>query len=299
MKLDLPAARVVPPIGSDVDPVVRLRESWGHAPFYHTNHWVDISNLDLELPALDRMLRRLPPEKVFVRTPGTDPDFGSIPRIPFGPEPLAEQLAARSLHVVVLSLEDHDPGFAAALDAFMARIAPALAGPGREVIMATTGIFLASGRSVVPFHVDLEHNFLMQVYGSKQLNVFPNDDQEILPEIAREHASRYTGEGRFLKYRPEFEERGQGFQLGPGMSGYQPAFCPHWVGNGDEVTLSVLFSVYTQAEFRKKLTHMANRTLRRLGVNPSHVGASPLADRIKYGTAVSLRKVVRKARATS
>lgn len=294
MPLDTP--KLTPPLPPDVDPARELDAQWGKTPFSVERYWVDISTLKLAVPDLDAMLRRLPPERVFVRAAGEGADAGAIPRLPFDSRPLADQLAARNLHVVALDLQNHDPAYAEVLDRFVALVRPFYEKRGHTLVSPTIGIFLASGRSIVPFHTDLEHNFLMHIYGEKWLHVFPNDDWEILPAKARERMCVDTGAGRFLEYKKEFEPRGKVIRFGPNVAGYQPPYCPHWVENGPNVTLSLLLSVYTSNEVNIRLNHVFNHGLRRFGISPAKVGVHPGRDAIKVKAAYTMRAGARTLR---
>lgn len=285
-----------PPIPANVDSLKKLDEEWGRRPFCQERYWVDISTLKLDVPDLEVTLRKLPQEKVYVRAMGDGADAGVRPRLPFDARPLAEQISGQSVHVVALNLQDHDPAYAEVLQRFVDLVRPAYEKRGHRLVSPTIGIFLAAGKSIVPFHADLEHNFLMHIYGDKWLHVFPNTDWEMLPATAREKMAVDTGAGRFLEYKPHFESRGQIFHFRAGVSGYQPPYCPHWVENGPNVTLSLLLSVYTSAEVDLRMNHMCNHGLRKLGIKPAQVGQRPMCDAVKTQAAYAMRGAMRTVR---
>ena len=49
-------------------------------------------------------------------------------------------------------------------------------------------VIISSPSAVTPFHLDHEHNFLLQIRGRKTVSVFPREDRELLPE---EHLEGY------------------------------------------------------------------------------------------------------------
>ena len=141
-------------------------------------------------------------------------------------------------------------------------------------------IFITSPGAVTPYHMDHEHNFILQVRGKKTLHVFDPLDRSIVTERSLElfHAKHSR---ELVRYKEEFEKTASVFELEPGMGGYMPTTAPHWVKNGDGVSLTVSFTYYTRATLRRKLLHKGNFFLRGLGVEPTPVGQSGLRDAAK------------------
>jgi hypothetical protein len=70
------------------------------------------------------------------------------------------------------------------------------------------------------------------------------------------------------------------------------------VENGDGPSITISFTYYTDATRQRELLYRANARLRRLGLDPHPVGASPGRDRIKhtvFAGYTSARNVVRRA----
>ncbi|MBM3525706.1 MAG: hypothetical protein FJX57_22375, partial [Alphaproteobacteria bacterium] len=225
------------------------------APIHSDSFWVDVDALPLQIDDLEDFLRTLPPSRVYVRAPNRDAGQSSPPRLELGPEPLRDQLMRQSLHVVAVDLHEDDPRFAEALRRFDALIEPVMRDVGMRPIESTLGIFLASGRTITPFHANLEHNFLQQIYGTKHLFVFSNDDYEIFtPERRKRMCVNWTS-NRFIPYSDSYQSRATDIYLAPGIASYQPPFAPHWVETDEGISLSLLFSVYTTAEDRLRLAN--------------------------------------------
>lgn len=141
-------------------------------------------------------------------------------------------------------------------------------------------VFVSSPGSVTPYHIDPEHNFLLQIRGTKTVHLFDGSDRSILP--AEELERFYTGGGRNLLFRQELQKRARTFVLRPGDGLYFPITHPHWVKNGPEpsVSFSVTFRT-ARADARERLFKM-NAKLRELGVPVlSGPGAIPALDRAK------------------
>jgi hypothetical protein len=143
-------------------------------------------------------------------------------------------------------------------------------------------IFVTSPNAITPFHMDKEHNFIVQVQGRKRLYVWPPDDTVAVSEAARDlfHATHSRDK---VRWSEELRARAIRFDLEPGMGAYMPSTAPHLVENGDGPSITASFTYYTDATRRNALLHMAHHRARRLGLNPPPVGAHPLRDAVLHG----------------
>ena len=138
-------------------------------------------------------------------------------------------------------------------------------------------IFVTSPNTVTPFHYDKEHNFILQVRGRKTLYVWDHRDLVAASEESRDrfHARH---ERDLLVWRDELRERARRFDLEPGQGAYMPSTSPHMVENGDNASITISFTYYTDATRRDSLLHAAHDHLRTLGLRPSPVGSRPALD---------------------
>ena len=127
-------------------------------------------------------------------------------------------------------------------------------------------IFVSSPRAVTPFHLDPEHNILMQVRGQKSMHLFPADDEQIVS--ARQHESYHDGGHCNLTYDPSIEAKAAVWRLGPGDALYVPVKAPHWVENGDEVSVSLSITWRSEESDRQRRVYRLNRLMREHGLNP-------------------------------
>ncbi len=142
-------------------------------------------------------------------------------------------------------------------------------------------IFITSPHAVTPYHMDHEHNFILQVHGKKTLHVWDPLDREVVSERALElFHTRWSRE--LVTYRSEIQERARVFALEPGLGGYMPLTSPHWVKNGDNVSVTVSFTYYTDLTRRLETLHRCNHLLRSRGLQPAPVGAGGLRDAVKH-----------------
>lgn len=157
-------------------------------------------------------------------------------------------------------------------------------------------IFITSPNTVTPFHFDKEHNFILQVQGRKTLYVWDHRDTAVASDRARDrfHACH---ERDLLVWQDAFRERARVFHLEPGMGAYMPSTSPHMVESGDEPSVTISFTYYTDATRRDSLLHRANERLRTLGVQPPGVGKNTVLDACLlagFGTAIGGRDWIRR-----
>ncbi len=142
-------------------------------------------------------------------------------------------------------------------------------------------IFVTSPNTVTPFHIDKEHNFILQMRGKKRVYVWDHRDTVVVSELARDRF-HYHHARDLIQWRDEFRARAQVFDLEPGMGAYMPSTSPHMVENGDEPSITMSFTYYTHATRRDALLHKMHDLLRRARLSPPPVGASSLHDGMTY-----------------
>jgi hypothetical protein len=142
-------------------------------------------------------------------------------------------------------------------------------------------IFVTSPGAVTPYHMDHEHNFILQVLGKKTINVFDPLDRSIVQERSLElFHTKLSRE--LVVYKDEFQPKAHVFEAEPGMGAYMPTTSPHWVKNGDNVSITVSFTYYTKRTLRAKHLYRSNYFLRQAGLSPRPVGQSEALDSAKY-----------------
>jgi hypothetical protein len=143
-------------------------------------------------------------------------------------------------------------------------------------------IFVSSPGAVTPYHMDFEHNFILQIRGKKEIHVFNPLARSVVTEECLElfHAK---GLRQLVTYEPTHEAHATVFHAEPGTGAYMPTTAPHWVKNGDNVSVTMSFTFYTRETTRRSLLHRTNFKLRRLGIKPRPVGKNVPLDDIKLG----------------
>lgn len=240
----------------------------------------------LELDALASLAARLDPASV---------EYNSG-RLPIGISQHATPSNGLSIADTIRSIEENeswmvlkwverDPVYRALLHETLAELEPAIRPVTGEMIRLEGFIFVSSPGAVTPFHFDPEYNILCQVRGSKRITVFPADLAS--PEF---HEEYHSGGQRNLPWRDDYVPLGQEFALAPGEAVYVPLMAPHWVKNGDAVSISFSITWRSHWSFRESYAHCFNHKLRRLGITPVPPSRFPGDNHVKSAAYRSLRK---------
>ena len=235
----------------------------------------------LQLPRLIELAQALPPSEV---------EFNHAD-IPLSQEylntPANGLSAAQTLHQIehcrswmVLKHVEADPAYAALLRECLEPLRPLTAHvtPGMRQFQAF--IFVSSPQAVTPYHCDPEHNFLLQVRGTKTMAVFDRDDPLAVSQADLE--AKVNGAHRNLAYDDAIQGRETLFHLQPGGGLHVPMFHPHWVRVGDAVSISLSITYRSRFSAQREAVLSLNARLRRLGVAPAPPGRHPLQDEMKY-----------------
>jgi hypothetical protein len=134
--------------------------------------------------------------------------------------------------------------------------------------------------------MDPEHNFILQIRGSKRLYTWDPLDRVVVSEReAEQYYDKYWA--KMAPWNEDWRARARVFDLAPGLGGYMPATTPHMVENGDGPSITMSFTYLSDATRRRELLYRGNLRLRRLGLDPLPVGASPGRDRTKHAVLAS------------
>lgn len=175
---------------------------------------------------------------------------------------------------------EQDPEYKALLDACLDQVREHSESIGPGMGRREGFIFVSSPDSVTPYHMDPEHNFLLQIRGRKQVSLFDGDDRALLSE--RELEKFYARGHRNLVFDDVNQRKAHVFELTPGDGLYFPVTWPHWVKNGSQVSVSFSITFRTASSDRREILYHVSERLGRLGIRLPPVGQSPLADGAKY-----------------
>ncbi len=172
-----------------------------------------------------------------------------------------------------------DPQYAALL----AQIIDEFRGPSELVAAGLSypraDIFVSSPGSTTPFHLDEEHNFLLQIRGSKKLSIADGFNPTVLQP--GQLKSYFQGSGELAPYAEYLEEHSVHVDLRPGEGVHIPPCHPHWVQNGDGVSVSLGILWFSDVTAARRHLYRVNHLLERVGLHPSNPGDSRLSDSVK------------------
>ncbi|ODA32698.1 cupin-like domain-containing protein [Planctopirus hydrillae] len=181
---------------------------------------------------------------------------------------------------MVLKHVENDPAYGKVLDDCLAEVRTQSEAIVPGMMSAHAYIFLTSPGSITPYHMDPEHNFLLQIHGSKIVHLFDGNDPSI---VSQEDFERfYGGRVRNMTLADENRSKSWVFDLQPGYGLHFPVTYPHFVQNCEEVSVSLSITFRTPDLDRRLGIHSINWKLRQRGWKPAPVGKHRLLDWGKY-----------------
>lgn len=199
---------------------------------------------------------------------------GGAPELEGRPSDTVRGIETNGAWLVLWNIEQ-DPRYRELLDACLDGVEPLVRPEHGPLVRRMAFLFLSAPGAVTPAHFDPEHNFLLQIRGTKEMNVgrFPDRAAE-LRELDRYH----DGGHRNIELVPADVTT---FEMAPGDGVYVPPWAPHWVRNGPAVSMSLSITFRTRASARDERVHRANAKLRKVRLRPRPAGASTVADQAK------------------
>lgn len=198
---------------------------------------------------------------------------------------------------IVLRAADTDPEYCALLDRCMEEIKNLSGGHWQDNMRVQNAIvFINSPRRITTYHIDRECNFILQISGTKTVYIYDQNDRAVLPEEELERF--WTIDNNAAIYKEQYKDRARVFQLRPGDGVHVPVNAPHWVQNGDDISITLSVNFQFDDTYRANI-YRANYYLRKLGIAPSSPGKYPLRDKIKahaIRNALMLRNSLREIR---
>lgn len=255
-----------------------LARLYPEQPGTFTHHLCGHPAFELEsLVALSQRIRPIDVEQNLAHIPvGIDPDA-------LQHNGLSVEDSIRSIEQngswMVLKFVDQDPEYRALLDMILDEIEPLVAARTGAMLKREAFIFVSSPGAVTPFHIDPEHNILMQLRGEKVMTVFPASDPELIPGALQE--AFHAGGHRNLPFEERFAAKGTPLRITPGEALYVPVKAPHWVQNGDAMSISLSVTWRSEWSYREADAHALNRVLRKAGLDPAMPARFPQQNHAK------------------
>ncbi len=245
--------------------------------FDHTLHRESI----FDLPNLVELSKRLPDRAYYSTAAGVSVEDGWS-KTGDGRLSLQETIAtiADTNSLVVLKHCDKDPEFGPAFRQVVSEVVDQVGEALRsDVEIGRATLFIASPRRVTAYHIDAETNYLFQLRGEKLVSVFDPYDRTLLTE--REIEGFYCGNLDSAKYKSERQKDAKEFDFKPGHGIHVPLHAPHWVQNGDSVSVAISINFSLKSNARLCKVYKMNHRLRKTGLRPVAPGVSARQDQAK------------------
>jgi hypothetical protein len=177
-------------------------------------------------------------------------------------------------------VQAHDPRYREIHDQILEEAAARSELPlRRDLRWSSMTILLSSPGVITPYHIDHESNLLFQIAGEKEVWLFdPRDPRALRQE---EIENFYVGNIHAANFRAAAQPLGTLYRLTPGVAVHNPPLGPHWVRNGDGVSVSVSLNFSLRSSEQRARVYQMNHYLRRLGWRPSPPSDSRLRNWIK------------------
>lgn len=117
-------------------------------------------------------------------------------------------------------------------------------------------LFISSPKAMVYLHADYQPNMLWHIRGHKRIWIYPAYDDRIA--TLRRIEEICAGGEDDIAFKPEFDQIGTAFSVGPGDTVSWPPRAPHRVVNGDDLNVSLSTFHETSDDYQLVTDHCAD-----------------------------------------
>ena len=175
---------------------------------------------------------------------------------------------------------ESDPEYKVLIERILAEIAQNILNVDSPITWYSTYIFMSTGESVTPYHMDREMNFLLQIQGEKYAKLWSRYDDRVMKSSERDTLLTDMGRKR-PAYRPELENLSKNFELKPGIGLHHPFIAPHLISTRSARSITLAITYRTELSDIWSDAHNLNFHLRKLGVDPDPIGIARNKDKTK------------------
>ncbi|MDQ6674581.1 MAG: cupin-like domain-containing protein [Chloroflexota bacterium] len=277
-----------------------MRANYNRRPFLFRHRLAEHPLMQLD--SLVKLANRLPSEQVLHCKGRTSFAIDFDAALKQGGHSLSVEGVLRDMEnmdaYVMIRHAEKDPPYGDLAREALDSVRPLVERLDPGVVFEAADIFIASPGAITPYHMDREMNFLCQIRGTKEVNLWDQEDASILAE---HQIDQLFGRPGLPKpgYKPEYAGKAMRFTLSNGVGIHQPLLAPHAVQNGSELSIAIAITYRSKACHRRIMLHKANYALRKLGLHPRPHGQSPLIDNLKitvYRVLVQARALVLRRR---
>lgn len=235
------------------------------------------------------------PEKDVEHNQGAKADLvvgsAGVASLDESPEEIARNIETNGCWMVLKQIQQI-PAYDQVLNETLDEVNPMVKGREGGMNLREGFIFLSAPDSTTPAHTDHEHNFLLQIRGTKAINVGRWHDRA----EEQQQVEKMFGGDRNMDHMPYDPTL---YDLHPGDGVYVPPNAPHWVVNGPEVCVSLSITFRTPVTERGAIVHGVNRRLRKLHFSPRPPGEHLATDKAKAAAFNALKSVKAKTMGAS
>jgi hypothetical protein len=240
------------------------------------------------IAAIAELADRLPPQSVRREQgdlPLANSGFGYVE---VGQGPPSESIRAVAENGYRITLRDiqQAPEYAELINECLDEVADLVEDREGGMTRRAGYLFISCPASTTPMHFDVEHSFLLQVKGTKQVSVASYGDEVV---ARHRELDRYL-EGEECDFET-MQRQAVTTVMGPGVGVYLPSYVPHWVSTEAGVSISFSIPFFTAYTERAEGVTRINARLRKMHLSPKTLGSSTSSDRAKAAVFRSLRKV--------
>ena len=198
-----------------------------------------------------------------------------------------DHLVEKRAYIAIYNAE-RDPRYTQAIEGLLGELGLAVEAIEGTFNWYSTYVFISANDSVTPYHMDREMNFLLQIRGTKTVQLWDPNDDEVMTPAQRDYLFSHAEDSR-PTYRPSLAQKAETFELAPGLGVHHPFIAPHLVTTGPALSISLAITFRTPSSDRRSDAHRFNHRARRFGLH-----RLPLGDRGK----AAVVRTIRRARGT-
>lgn len=238
----------------------------------------------LQFEALFKLCRRLPEEQIQFRRGKVPVDINFDTSLSRNKEGLTLDSVIddfdRNESYIAIYNPETDPEYKTLIECILSEISQKISGNDLPITWYSTYIFMSTGESVTPYHMDREMNFLLQIQGEKYAKLWNRFDDKVMTSSERDTLLTDRTKER-PGYRPALENLSKNFELKPGIGLHHPFIAPHLISTTSARSISLAITYRTELSDIWTDAHNFNYYLRKLGLRPSVVGINKERDRRK------------------
>ena len=260
-------------------------DAFGRRSIYVRHELMDHPLFTME--AIAELADRLPPESVR-RERGHLPFISTDGYVDVGEGPPSATIMDIERNGFRVSLRDihQDPDYSRLISECLDEVEQLVGDREGGMCHRAGYLFITSPAATTPMHFDVEHSFLLQVRGTKNVSVAAFDRD---PDLLERETDRYI-DGVGCDFAA-MEAAAETFRIRSGLGVYLPSYVPHWVQTEAGTSISFSIPFFTPYCQRAEQVHVINRRLRKLHLSPRAPGTSEPLDRTKVAVARSWNKV--------